>query len=232
MILSCLVRFSLSIPPYCLMPNQEDRIATRSANRLDIESTCALWDDRKALDQCLSPPVLHSHALSCGLGSAVPISFLFLWSRNLQMPIHVNDKAYNLLLSALLSHSMPEVSVDRIASGSFRILDARTYREFSVSHIKGATWVGYDDFYVNRLAGIDKQTSVAVYCSVGYRSERIAERLRQQEYTDVVNVYGGIFEWVNTGHPVVTGDGAETDAAHAYSTSWGIWLKRGMHVYE
>src|SRR5512147_945780 len=166
------------------------------------------------------------------LGSGVMILLLFLWVRNLQMPIHVNDKAYDLLLSTLLSHSVPEVSVDRIASGSFHILDARAYREFSVSHIEGATWVVFDDFDMSRLAGIDKQAPVAVYCSVGYRSERIAEKLRHQGYTQVVNVYGGIFEWVNTGHPVVTGDDTETDAVHAYSTTWGIWLKHGKHIDE
>ena len=114
---------------------------------------------------------------------------------------------------------MPEVSVDRIASGTFRVLDALAYREFSVSHIEEATWVGDDDFDMSRLAGIDKQALVAVYCSMGYRSERIAEKLRQQGYTQVVNVYGGIFEWVNTGRPAVTGDGTETDAVHAYSKS-------------
>jgi len=56
---------------------------------------------------------------------------------------------------------------------------------------------------VARLAGIEKQDPLAVYCSVGYRSERIAEKLPQQRYTNVVNVYGGVFEWVNTGRPVV-----------------------------
>jgi len=49
---------------------------------------------------------------------------------------------------------------------------------------------------------------------------------------NVVNVYGGIFEWVNRGHPVVTGDGTETETVHAYSKSWSMWLTRGNHVYE
>jgi rhodanese-related sulfurtransferase len=165
-------------------------------------------------------------------GSIVLALFLFLWGRNLQAPIHVQDKTYDLLLSTLLSHSVPEVSVDQIASEHFHILDARAYREFEVSHIEGATWVGYDDFDIGRLAGIDKQATVAVYCSVGYRSERITKKLQQQGYTHAVNVYGGIFEWVNTGHPVVSGDGTETEAVHAYSKSWGIWLTRGNQVYE
>ena len=157
---------------------------------------------------------------------------LFLWERHRHAPTHVSNTAYDLLLSTLLSHSVPEVSVDQIQSGQYRVLDARTYREFEVSHIAGATWVGYDDFDLARLVGIDTHAPVAVYCSVGYRSERIAERLLQQGYTHVVNVYGGIFQWVNTRHPVVTIDGVETERIHAYSKSWGVWLTRGKPIYE
>ncbi len=67
-----------------------------------------------------------------------------------------------------------------------------------MSHIPGATWVGYEEFSLDRLAGIDNQTPVAVYCPVGYRSERIAGHRQRQGYANVVTVYGGIFEWVNT----------------------------------
>jgi len=157
---------------------------------------------------------------------------LFVWGHHLHAPTHVSDTAYDLLLSSLLSHSVPEVSVDQIESGQYRLLDARGYREFEVSHIAGATWVGYDDFDLDRLAGIEHQTPLAVYCSVGYRSERIVERLLQQGYTNVVNVYGGIFEWVNTGRPVVAEDGTQTALLHAYSASWAIWLKRGEPIYN
>jgi rhodanese-related sulfurtransferase len=165
-------------------------------------------------------------------GSIVLALFLFLWGRYHQAPIHVHDKTYDLLLSALLSHNVPAVSVNQLASEHFHILDARAYREFEVSHIEGATWVGYDDFDIGRLAGINKEATIAVYCSVGYRSERIAKQLHQQGYTHAVNVYGGIFEWVNTGRPLVTGDDTKTDTVHAYSKSWSIWLTRGQHVYE
>jgi rhodanese-related sulfurtransferase len=157
---------------------------------------------------------------------------LFLWGRNLQAPTHVSEKAYDLLLSTLLSHNVPEISVDRLTSEPYQILDARTAREFEVSHIPGATRVGYEDFSLDRLAGIDTQAPVAIYCSVGHRSERIAEELHRRGYTNVVNVYGGIFDWVNRGNTAVTNDGAETKAIHAYSKLWGIWLNRGERVYE
>lgn len=157
---------------------------------------------------------------------------LFLWGRHLRAPIHVSDKAYDLLLSTLLSHSVPEVSIDTLMSKNFHLLDARTYREFEVSHIPGATWVGYEEFSLERVVGIDRQAAVAVYCSVGYRSERIAERMQKQGYANVVNIYGGIFEWVNANHPVVTVEGSRTDNIHAYSRFWGVWLNRGTRIYD
>lgn len=165
-------------------------------------------------------------------GVVALMMLFFLWARNLQAPTHVSDTGYDLLLSTLLSHSVPAISVDRLDSEHFRILDAREYREFEVSHIKGSLWVGYDTFSVDQVTGLDKQDAVAVYCSVGYRSERVVEQLRQQGFSNVVNVYGGIFEWVNTGHPVVSGNGAKTEEIHAYSKFWGVWLKRGVRVYQ
>ena len=108
------------------------------------------------------------------IGLILLVVLLFLWGRYVQAPTHLNDKVYDLLLATLLPHSVPEVSIDKLSSGHFHILDARSYRKFDVSHIQGATWVGYDDFDEARLAGIEKQDCFAVYCSVGYRSERIA----------------------------------------------------------
>jgi hypothetical protein len=87
---------------------------------------------------------------------------LFLWGRNLEAPTHVSTQAYDQLLSTLLSHRVPDVSVDQLASGHFQILSARSYREFAVSHIQGATRVGYEDFVMDRLTNIAGQAPAAV----------------------------------------------------------------------
>lgn len=160
------------------------------------------------------------------------LAFMWWGSRHLRTSTHVGDAAYDLLLSTLLSHRVPEISVEQLREHEGHILDARSYREFEVSHISGARWVGYEEFSPDRVAGIDTHASVAVYCAVGYRSERIAERLRAQGYRNVVNVYGGIFEWVNRKYPVVTNDASETERVHAYSRIWSMWLKRGTLVYD
>jgi rhodanese-related sulfurtransferase len=46
---------------------------------------------------------------------------------------------------------------------------------------------------------------------VGYRSEKVTEKLQKAGFTQVSNLYGGIFEWVNQGYPIVNQSGATSD---------------------
>ncbi|MBC2838116.1 rhodanese-like domain-containing protein [Robiginitalea sp. SC105] len=143
----------------------------------------------------------------------------------------VGSAAYDDRLEGLLSHSVPEATVPEArAMDSAVFLDARSLEEFSVSHVPGAYWVGYDDFSLERVSSIPKDRPVVVYCSVGYRSEKVSEALLEAGFTRVSNLYGGIFEWVNQGGPLVDRDGP-TDRIHAFNKSWGRWLKRGEKVY-
>lgn len=112
------------------------------------------------------------------------------------------------------------------------ILDTREKKEYEISHIKNARNVGYNDFAIESIKDIPKNTRIIVYCSVGYRSEKIGEKLLKEGYTNVSNLSGGIFEWVNEDYPVYDNDNKKTNKIHAYSIIWGIWLKKGEKVYE
>ena len=144
----------------------------------------------------------------------------------------VQSKAYRAMLKSLLSHNVPEIQVQEAIRDSAGILflDAREQKEYAVSRIKGAALVGYDHFDVNSLNGIDKNRRIVVYCSVGYRSEKITEKLLASGFTNVSNLYGGIFEWANQNNPVFNETGP-TAEIHAYSRTWGVWLKKGKKVY-
>jgi rhodanese-related sulfurtransferase len=144
----------------------------------------------------------------------------------------VKNAAYRSMLRTLLSHSVPEVTVPQVAADSAALLlDAREPQEFAVSHLAQAREVGYDHFNLASVADVPKDRRIVVYCSVGYRSEKVTEQLRAAGFTNVANLYGGIFEWVNQGHPVVDAEGKPTERVHAYSRSWGVWLRRGKRVY-
>jgi rhodanese-related sulfurtransferase len=145
----------------------------------------------------------------------------------------VQSSAYNLTLKTLLSHSVPEVSVSQVKEmNEILLVDAREWNEFQVSHIKNAIYVGYNQFEIEKLESVNRKQKIVVYCSVGYRSEKIGERLKQAGFNDVSNLYGGIFEWVNQGNPVVDASGKITGNIHAYNKTWGVWLNKGVKVYD
>ncbi len=159
--------------------------------------------------------------------------FLLLVGVNsLQAQAKVSSKAYSLMLKNLLDHSVPELSAKQAATyqNTALFLDAREAHEYAVSHIKDARFVGYDDFEIDSVLDIPKSKKIIVYCSVGYRSEKVSEQLLAAGFKDVANLYGGIFEWKNSGYPVYKAH-AETENVHAYDRVWGLWLKKGEKVY-
>jgi rhodanese-related sulfurtransferase len=141
--------------------------------------------------------------------------------------------SFNTLLKMMLKHDVKEITVPQAAAKSnVLFIDAREKKEFDVSHIKNAVFVSYDDFNISRLGGVPKGNEIIVYCSIGKRSENITEKLVKAGYTNVSNLYGGIFEWVNQGNGVVDVNNKNTDKVHAYGRLWGQWLDKGEKVYN
>ena len=112
-------------------------------------------------------------------------------------------------------------------------LDTRKKEEYEVSHLKDALWVGFKSFDITEVTSKikDKDTEIIVYCSIGVRSENIGEKLQDAGYTNVKNLYGGIFEWKNEGYPVYDSIGNETEKVHAFSKHWGKLLTKGEKIY-
>lgn len=142
-----------------------------------------------------------------------------------QAQTKVKNPSYALMLKTLLSHTVDEVNVSEVENPEeYILLDAREKEEFETSHIEGATWIGYEDFSIERVEEIAKDKKILVYCSVGYRSEKVSEQLIDAGFEDVANLYGGIFEWVNSGNEVVAEEDEPTTKVHAYDKVWGVWL--------
>jgi NDP-sugar pyrophosphorylase family protein len=60
----------------------------------------------------------------------------------------------------------------------------------------------------------------------------IAEQLKQEGFTSIYNLFGGIFEWKNKDNPVYNNYGEETNDVHVYSEKWGKWLLKGTKIYD
>lgn len=126
---------------------------------------------------------------------------------------------------------IPE-ALERLQSrpGGLVLLDVREKDEFAVAHLRDAEWVSPDVTareLAERLgAGVAART-VVLYCSVGYRSSKVADRVRAALTAlgarSVVNLAGGIFAWHNTGRPLTDAAG-RTIYVHPYDGKWGRYL--------
>lgn len=136
------------------------------------------------------------------------------------------NAAFDAELERLLSESVPFISVDELRKNQeeVTILDAREKSEFAVSHLPGAQHIGYDNFDPASVENLPKNGPIVLYCSVGYRSEKIGEKLQQLGFTNVKNLYGSIFAWANKGYPLENTEG-KTKQVHTYNEEWSQWVK-------
>lgn len=146
------------------------------------------------------------------------------------------QKSFDKKLKEMYAYTVPLIQPDtlsqKIQSKELIILDTRTVGEFEISHLPEAQFLDYDNYSEEDFINIPKDAEVIVYCSVGYRSERVGEKMQKLGYTNVKNLYGGIFEWKNTDHQVVNNKGMATDSVHTYNKNWSQWLEKGVKIYE
>jgi rhodanese-related sulfurtransferase len=109
------------------------------------------------------------------------------------------------------------------------ILDVRTPEEFAVSHLAGAIRVDPDAVSFPELLSLDRNTPIVAYCSVGYRSSRVVERLLESGFADISNLEGSIFKWSNEGRPIVDSLGP-AQQVHAFDKTWGKLLNEDLRA--
>ncbi|MFT5242356.1 MAG: rhodanese-related sulfurtransferase [Glaciecola sp.] len=146
-----------------------------------------------------------------------------------------SQESLDELLRQYNKNTVPYISVQELVMPKTEavILDAREQSEYEISHLKDAIFVGYDHFNLEQTTQLlkEKDQAIVVYCSLGIRSETIANRLKKAGYTNVRNLYGGIFEWKNNNFEVYNSEDKKTDSIHAFSKAWSKWLLKGTKVY-
>ncbi|MGB1268761.1 MAG: rhodanese-like domain-containing protein [Flavobacteriaceae bacterium] len=142
--------------------------------------------------------------------------------------------AFDAMIDSTLQKTVSFITSDNLLYNyeDYTILDSREINEYNVSHLKNAIHVGYEHFNMDKtIKKLSLKTPVIVYCSVGYRSEKIAEKLIKKGYK-VYNLYGGIFEWKNKKNMVIDTSNTETNKVHCYNENWSKWLVNGEKIYD
>lgn len=103
------------------------------------------------------------------------------------------------------SSSLPVIEFEKaINSGNVQVLDVRTAAEYSSGHLKKslqADWYNQKQFK-ERVNALDKSKPVYVYCLTGVRSAAAVKQLRQNGFSNVQDLQGGLTAWKLASKPV------------------------------
>jgi glyoxylase-like metal-dependent hydrolase (beta-lactamase superfamily II) len=101
--------------------------------------------------------------------------------------------------------SIEQVSVaqlrDLMAGYDLQIVDVRRPAEYVGGHVPHAVNAPLASLDQSPLP-LKKDKRTAVICAGGYRSSAAASLLRQQGFSNLINVSGGTGAWINAGYPV------------------------------
>lgn len=102
------------------------------------------------------------------------------------------------------------------------LLDVRKAEEYQVSHLAGAQLASSQTEKLQAQSDWQHR-AIVLYCSVGYRSARLAAKLQSMGFDRVWNLEGSIFAWANQGYPVYRTDQV-VHQVHPYNSRWGKLL--------
>ena len=85
-----------------------------------------------------------------------------------------------------------------------QLVDVRTPEEFSEGHLENAINIDVtaDDFDA-KVASLDKEKPVMVYCKSGGRSAKASARLKELGFKTITDLEGGITNWKSENKPVI-----------------------------
>jgi rhodanese-related sulfurtransferase len=160
------------------------------------------------------------------------VFLLFLFPYRLIAQTESPNQDFKEIIGEIQNYTVPLVEVDSFKyMKSIYVLDAREKEEYDISHIKNAKNVGYIWFDMRDVYHIPKDATVVIYCTTGNRSEKIGKKLIKNGYKFVFNLYGGLFEWINTGNPIYKSNGIQTTEIHTFDPKWAEWVNRGTKIY-
>jgi len=113
---------------------------------------------------------------------------------------------------------------------SYQLLDVRQPSEYEAGHLAGAILIPLKEL-PDRLAELDEEKPLIVYCAIGGRGKVAAQLLRGHGFENVFNMAGGIKAWQGSqatgpeqaGLELITGEGDYADGiCLAYAMEDGL----------
>ncbi len=90
-----------------------------------------------------------------------------------------------------------------VDTGNTIVLDVRTPKEVAQGHIKGSSMIDfYSKDFVEKINLINKEKEICVYCRSGGRSAKAVEILKQNGFTKIYQLIGGIMAWEANKFPI------------------------------
>ncbi len=108
---------------------------------------------------------------------------------------------------AMAEQTSGETTVDELKQRLDRgekvfILDVRNPEEYQISRIPGSTLIPLPEL-PQRFAELDRDQEMVVHCKSGMRSQKAIQFLRQQGFTKLKNLKGGILAWADRIDPTM-----------------------------
>lgn len=91
---------------------------------------------------------------------------------------------------------------ERLAKKDVFLLDVREPNEFDIARIAGSTLIPLGEL-PKRLSELPKDEDIIVHCKSGVRSAKAVNLLRENGFTRVQNLKGGILEWISRIDPTL-----------------------------
>lgn len=80
----------------------------------------------------------------------------------------------------------------------FIVLDVRTNKERANGFLANSTHIDfYDEAFLDKLNLLDKTKPIYIYCMVGGRSSKAANKILKAGFNEVYNLNGGFLKWSN-----------------------------------
>jgi rhodanese-related sulfurtransferase len=111
------------------------------------------------------------------------------------------------------------------------LIDTREQNEFEVGHIKGSKRVGYNNFSVEKVWMLDRNTTIILCSTDDTRIKHVGAYMKMMGFVDVRAISGSLIAWLNNGYTLVDKNGQPSTNIFLKSRDDAKKLKRGKAVF-